>query len=516
MTSHSGKMLVKAGVIIAIIIMLIIICVVGGKSLLGMLFEKALGINMKPSVGKVESQYDPTPAPLDIDRLVLVGDIITLKDSLFFLSQSHMNGKVDVDFDSFVLPNGSYAHPDISWSKVVSKSGANILRPPTEKEKKNDAAFSSNIHLYITDKNSEPDFAEGTVHLRVPCQFAHVTFLASEVDRKRMAGRLTVTLAHCENDQVTLKLRGIDKSEDAIIVLRDVTGGRLQEGSSEREFGSNSTASLKAQGTIAKIEVFYPTAFAESTFFALATTQPDTFGVATPEVKYARYVKSGLPRKATIMDETAFKAQTSIKAARDNALMGFNDPELTVKLPDNLNSAFSLVDFGAPVLHGAHGETVTYTAQNGMFDGNSSSIDFRFTDKDANKTVEFAHATGTVHLRHPLNLQEISLTATSPRNGALQVQFNGAVVSIAGLDSKLKEASDVLLPDDLMLVRAYDATGRQLKSFGNIGSGELNGVASFSYAFWGKPVEVRVFSVGKWLTLDLPFDLPPAPKLTTG
>ena len=503
----------KRIVIVASILGLLIVLGVGwGKALLGMLFEKALGIDMHPSVGTVASKYDATPAPVDIDSRILTGDVLGMENSLYFLGPSGKDGKFEVEYDSFVLPNGAYAHPDITWTKLMNTSGANILRAPTAQEKKNDVTFSQ-VHIYATDKVSKPDYAEGNVHLLVPCQFAHVTFLASEANHKRSSGPLSVTLATCKNDLIALKIKGVAKSEDAIIVLRDSTGGRLQEAESERDQGSNGTAILKAQGTIAKVEIFYPTAFADNTFTTLASSEPASFNVDPIVVKSSRYVKSGIPASAAMLDETAIKAQTSILAGRNDALCGFNDPEIMIKLPANLNSAYSEVDFGKPVLHGANGEMVNYTVQNnGTYDQDSSSTNIEFTASDAKQTLTFAHATGSVHLRYPAQMREVRMTPSSSRSGALLVHFQGAKIVVDDVDSALEDAG-TFLPDDLALVRAYDASGRQLKPLNYHSSCVQGGEGSYGYAFWGKPAVVRVYAVDRWITLDLPFDLPPAKLL---
>jgi hypothetical protein len=66
-------------------------------------------------------------------------------------------------------------------------------------------------------------------------------------------------------------------------------------------------------------------------------------------------------------------------------------------------------------------------------------------------------------------------------------------------------------------VRAYDAAGRRLEAYTGRSAWEVkDGVGRRSLAFWGTVATLEIDSVEEWAEVEIPFDLPAAPKRPAG
>lgn len=65
------------------------------------------------------------------------------------------------------------------------------------------------------------------------------------------------------------------------------------------------------------------------------------------------------------------------------------------------------------------------------------------------------------------------------------------------------------MPWELREIHAYDESGRRLKNIYDQWVRE----GWHETGFWGVPKKVKMLSVEKWIDIEIPFNLPPAPKL---
>ena len=449
----------------------------------------------------------PPPVPVNISNADLDSTLNSVKSSLFFLDSSS-TGKINVEFDDFLLPNGAYTKPTFTWKTVMSTTGVNILRKPTAKELENDNHFWSKPAIYYSGTKTHPAYATGTVLMRIPLSFTHVTFAANEVNTSRTEGPLNVTLQRCSGNAVSLYLKGKLQEADITVILRDAAGRPLAIDESSSS-GSDDELSMdyKAKSAIATIELFTPAQYISRSFEVLAMSEPEIpFNAESISVKASRYIPVGVALAEAAYDLAGLKAQTSVVAQREYALFDFNTPMVVVKLPHALNSAYAKLDFGEPKLIDANGKPLTYSPEEGGFSFDSFSNEFRFTEVKG----AIAYADGTVHINYPVKLRLVTLTPAKPSEGAVEARFHGGLVRINVEEDSM---SDFSLPEYLTSVRAFDASGRQLKKLSYGGSTSVNGVNWQGYGFWGNVARLQVVVIDEWLPLDLPYHLPPAPEL---
>ncbi len=485
----------------------------GIMSALGARFIEGFLLPMEPSKGRVSSRYDSTPAPVNVGQDQFDSILQNVRNNILFLG-FHFRDTVKIEFDSFLIPNGTFAEINVDWEKVVNVNGENILREPTAEEREKDARFGrepGRDNLYLSDSESKPVFAEGKMEITVPIRFAHIAFDASDVGETLQSAPLTATLARCENDLASLRIKGLPEEADPILVFRDHTGGRLRidsTRSSRRKSGINLTA--KVQGQVAGIEVYYPIEFTGRTLSIKAASAPDFFRDDVWPVKVPRYMPDPGGPDFVAMDPAGLKAGTRVAARRTYGLVGFNTAKINVSLPPVDNSAFARLDFGQPELLDAQGGTIAYSLEKGVYSHETFSEEIRFTAEEGKKPVEFARSVGSVNIRYPARLKMVTLTAEEPKSGGLEARFLGPKVLVRGLDDLPRRP---FLPDSLTALRAYDVTGRRLKNLSYSGNLIENNINWRKVGFWGEVRELRIVAVEEWLEMDIPFDLPPAPEL---
>ena len=483
-----------------------------GQAVVGQFFE-TLFSSMVPSEGEITSRYEETPVPVNISKDQFEAGLADVGNNIVFLG-FHFRDTVKIEFDDFLIPNGSYAEIKLDWERVINPDGENILREPTAEEREKDARLKrapGREILYLKDSESRPLYAEGKMEISVPIRFARVAFSAADAGQSRQSPPLNATLTRCENDLVSLRISELPEEADPILVFRDRTGGRLRIDStrrSRRRGVVNLTA--RAQGRVAGVEVFHPIEFATRTLTVRAASAPNFFRDDVWPVKVPRYMPDPDGPDFAAMDLAGLKAGTGVTARRTYGLIGFNTPKINVSLPPVDNSVFARLDFGEPELLDARGGPIAYSLEKGVYSHETFSEEIRFTAKEGKKPVEFARSVGSVNIRYPARLKVVTLTGEEPKSGGLEARFLGPKVLIRGLDDLPRRP---FLPDSLTALRAYDVTGRRLKKLNYSGNLIENNVNWIKAGFWGEVRELRIIAVEEWLEMDIPFDLPPAPEL---
>lgn len=421
--------------------------------------------------------------------------LISVKDSLFFIDSSCIDGRVIVQFDDFLLPNAKYAKLTFNWSKLLNTDNLNIIRPPTEKELKEDTAHQA-YGIYCKHDKAFLDSAVGTVQMRVPLAFAHVSFGAKDLNIQRQDGRLSTTMVNWEDGSVDLKFQGKVAIDDLVFIAYDALGTEVEKAEVRQNEDDASVYSVSFWGSIVRLDVYLGTEHLTGSYDIVASSPPDVFGKEAGPVKVTRYAVDGPALKSGDFTPETLKAQVKVTAVSETTSEE-NCPIVRLSLPQVLNSAYAMVDFGMPQLTDAKGNAVAYDPSYSYFDLARFTSDVQFTETK----TPFAFATGSMKVRYPLKLTETILTIQQPTSGNLTAQFNGPIVKVKV--PYLDKSYD--LPEYLRNVRAFDATGRLLMPLERDGNDD-------EYAFWGKPVKVCVLTVDKWVTLDFPYHLPPAPK----
>jgi len=462
----------------------------------------------------IPSVYDSTPAPVDTPAAEVLARVEKMKNGLFFCEDYPAFGKVDIEFDGFLVPNGAYATVNCTWAKLVSRQGNNIMRAPTAEEKE-EAGYAMNAvsRIYMTDGKQEPAYAEGKAHLRIPCTFSRVAFTAAEAGVTKQAGKFAVTLNSCRFNRASLRVQAPEK-EEPIIIIRDRTGGRLDEEEwSSWQNGTTHNVEYTLQGLIETIEVLIPIEYAATTVAVVAGTAPDIMAASrnntVPVAKYPRFMPEPTPAATATLDLAAVTAQTKAALQRCSDYSNFNAPELIITLPSVLNSAFAKIECGEPKLVDAAGKPVPYRLVEQPA-ARYQSRNIRQFWGEKNGWAEFTRATGTVRIRYPASFNVVTVTKAQPRAGALAVNFSGALLKIVGIDDLF--SANFGLQDRLTLVRAYSGAGLPLKRIESYsGSSWGSNVNWQHFAFWGNPTEARILIVADWLTLDIPLDDLPMP-----
>ena len=142
--SNPGKNLLKRITTITILTILII-----GASVGLVIFQKInKALAVTPSTGKVVSQYNSSPIPVNISEDEFNTKLKTIKNSLFFIHNYTSFNKVDLQVDKFLLPNANYAEINYTWKKVVNIDGKDIMRPPTPKEKEEETKYHQSDKIF--------------------------------------------------------------------------------------------------------------------------------------------------------------------------------------------------------------------------------------------------------------------------------------------------------------------------------------------------------------------------------
>jgi hypothetical protein len=94
-----------------------------GKAVMNIL----MGGEITPSKGKVLVRYNHSPVPSNLNNAEVEAKLAKLKHSLFFLGYSS-EGRVRLECDRFMIPNGKWAKVEAEWFKVTAEGGSEIWR----------------------------------------------------------------------------------------------------------------------------------------------------------------------------------------------------------------------------------------------------------------------------------------------------------------------------------------------------------------------------------------------------
>ena len=238
------------------------------------------------------------------------------------------------------------------------------------------------------------------------------------------------------------------------------------------------------------------------------------FAVAPPMPALAEDVRE--PKLVSVTD-VQLREGTTARASRNYAWMGYNTPEITLKLPAVDNSAYAEVTFEPAKLADKSGKPVAHEVETGIWMPDLHGFDVRFTPKNAKPDappVEFARAVGTIKVRYPASARTVVIKPGAP------VSAGGAKLSLKG-SSLIVDAPNNWKVLDTPFgagleepLRAYGAGGKRLEEDSSQRlqeSGETG--TRTTRVFKGTVSQVRLDVVDEWAEMDVAYDLPPLTKL---
>ena len=464
-----------------------------------------------PSKRPARSAYDTTPAPRDTTAGAVDAALEAHASSLLFLGYQFRDS-VDAKWDPVPLPNGHYAQPQVIWGQALDANGNDILAVPktaAEAEKTSKIGYSGSQDIPLVS-DVDAVLARGVLTVKVPVAFAHVSLSADRVGQAEKDGPLSVKLVACDNDVYTVEMSGFSRGAEPIVFARDATGRRLKPSEGK---GRGGLWTARVYGRVARVEVYLPTRWheAQATVTAMGEPDPGRQSQQSPPVPNPKYMPEGFPLAFVKMTEERLKRQTQVFRSRNDAMVGYNQQVIRVSLPLVDNSAYARIDFGEKaelkrVLRDAAGKVVPCDIEHGVMGDDEGGFgdEIRFESADNNGPVTFSRAVGQVRITYPAEIEQVVLTRQRPAAGGIEATFEGSRVTLTGWEVPPSPR----FVDHYAAIRGYDRTGRRLVLLNPGGFGFLQ-----QAGFWGTPVKVELLKVTRWITVRIPYDLPPAPLL---
>lgn len=226
-----------------------------------------------------------------------------------------------------------------------------------------------------------------------------------------------------------------------------------------------------------------------------------------------RYEKHGDPVFSPVAPASLSKS-IRVMAGRSYAVFGYNTPAVLVQLPAVDNSAYAVVRFIDAKPLAADGKALPHEIEHGLYDNQTHSTQIRFVSKDRKDLVPIVRAAGRVAVRFPVEVRTTTVRPGSPEAARLGISIDGPYVKYPEGPLGLPEAASFTGIEPL---RAYDAAGKRLERYDGVQRSEFaNGISSKTVAFWGPVASVRFDVVGRWSEVEMPFDVPAAPKRPAG
>lgn len=237
-------------------------------------------------------------------------------------------------------------------------------------------------------------------------------------------------------------------------------------------------------------------------------------GLSREDIENARrYVKDGGP-SFKVLTEAELRRSISITAARNYAVLGYNTPEVQVQMPASDNSDYAVVTFLEAKPLDAKGRSLPHELEQGLYNHETHSTEVRFLSPGGKDLVPLARAAGRVKVRYPLAIKTRTVRKGAPSSESEGFRLDGPYVKY---DPRRLDLPDVTLSSQVAPLRAYDAEGRRLEFYDGFQKSEFsNGVTLRTIAFWGSVASVCFDTIESWTEIELPFDLPAAPKLPPG
>jgi len=242
----------------------------------------------------------------------------------------------------------------------------------------------------------------------------------------------------------------------------------------------------------------------------LASAQP----LSRQEIENAlRYEKRADP-VFSALPPASLQKSVRVEEARSYAVFGYNTPAVRVRMPALDNSAYAVVRFLDAKPVSADRKTLPHELEQGIYDPEAHSTEVRFVAADRKSLVPLARAVGRISIRYPMEVRTTVVRAGSPDAQRLGVSIDGPYVKYPEKSLGLPEVSAISGAEP---IRAYDAAGKRLERYDGVSKWEsADGVSRKTIAFWGPVASVRFDTVEKWSELEIPFDLPAAPKRPAG
>jgi hypothetical protein len=222
-----------------------------------------------------------------------------------------------------------------------------------------------------------------------------------------------------------------------------------------------------------------------------------------------RYMFGATPPRLARFTPDSLRAGVAVMSSRADSWIGYNDPEVRLVLPDSDNSAYAVVEFSEPSVVSRRGKAVKHQVEQSPFDPDSSSLRIRFRTPSGKGTVGFAHAVGTATVRYPLSFRTVTVRKAKNKKTS-GVRFDGPFVT---WDTAIVKISDPAPDSRISPVRAYDIGGRRLGRHDHTAASTSKGREYLTAAFWGQVAEVQFDVVERWATLNISYDVVPAPPL---
>ncbi len=200
-----------------------------------------------------------------------------------------------------------------------------------------------------------------------------------------------------------------------------------------------------------------------------------------------------------------------VVSTRNNAVLGFNTPELQLHLPAVANSTYAEIEMLEPRLLDAAENEVAFELERGLHDSESQIAEIRFLDEAGEGPAEFARVVGTISVRYPVVVETRST--------------RGDEESVARVDGAFLEVETAILPEaapfsEMGPIRAFDAQGRQLARDPTVTTYiERKGKSFKRVGFYGVVARGEVDVVPRFAELTIHYDVPiaePLPKAMLG
>jgi hypothetical protein len=222
--------------------------------------------------------------------------------------------------------------------------------------------------------------------------------------------------------------------------------------------------------------------------------------------------------KLSIVTDAQLREGVAARAGRNYAWIGYNTPEIHLKLPAVDNSAYADVTFEPAKLLDKAGRVVAYEVEQGLYEPELHMTEVRFTPKEAkpdSPPVEFARAVGKIKVRYPAAARTVVVKPGVPETvagGKVSVQGSSLVVEADAGWKMLEAPFGSGLEESL---RVLDGSGRRLEEDNaqRVMESLDGGRQRTTHVFKGKVAQARLDVVDEWADVELDYDLPPSPKL---
>lgn len=489
---------------------------------------------MKPEKAPVAEEVAADGVPRDTSTADVRRGLTLLQKSFTFSAFSETSKNITVESDPYHVPGGELVRGKITWTSAKTADNKNIIDAKgSEAERLGELSRVADSRIELTTGAAgSVQQVEGSLTVHYPKAMGLAEFPAADMTSQKRLQTVTCRLMGVENDLVAVWCSGRGNgitlypvsAVGAVLVSSESIMGPYSVYREVKKTGqvpASVLASLgttldqvekdgvalvmKVKGKVAKVVALEPGQFQDETIKIEAARKPD-FDKECPAAPHARYARSTTPPRFATIDESAIKSGTEIRPARSEAMIGFNEQMVRIRLPRLGNSLLAQVTVKNVVLKkGA--KKLKFEAQGPFRDDDGYGFTYRMESGDSGngKPVEFDKATGTVEVRYPVKVTTRKVPAAADDR---VVKVKDCSVQISG--NSVDADPRAVWPS----VRAIAANGMPLKLVRDFSeSGSTNGNDYKGLRFWGVVTAVEVDEVSEWKTVSLPLNLSPAPPL---